>query len=690
MVSIAHRHTTQDSRGASPVAQMLMGQDGVFYTVSPDGAVTARMADGTMQILDREMFSPNLATLSGPMGLHLRQIDGQDMLLAHGQAGVLYGWAVAENGALGQMTRWTLPEDLVALDAAFVSHDGRLHAYTTGRGTSGVDAWTFGADGTLRPVQSVTLDASGARDGGEAILGNDIFALHAVTLGGVPHLLAASVGDGTISTLRVEAGGEMTLVAQTGLRETLPIATPTQLETVTLAGQTYVLVGAAGTSSVSVLRVKDSGGLVPTDQVGDELTTRFQGVAVLKTVTLDDRAYVVAGGADDGLTLMELLPGGRLMHRATLADDLQMALTNPSALSVTARDGGIDLHVTGAHTADVTLLRVELGAAGLRADASMQGGALTGGLANDTLTGGTGNDQLRGGAGDDVLIDGAGQDDLEGGEGADVFVLVQDGANDRIVDFELGVDRLDLSQMGHFYTLDALDIRPLNTGIRLFLNGERLDILSKDRQPIDLGDLTIEDFRQLWHIDVAPEVPQPLTLAGTMDADTLVGGRGNDVLQGGQVDVAFDAVSAQVLRLYEATLGRAPDPSGHWNWITRISTGETSVTEAATRFIASQEFQARFGDTDTQAFVTLLYANVLGRTPDATGLASWSAQLTSENMTRADVVIGFMQSAEFQQKTEADALALSREGLMADWSDDVFRLYRATLDRTPDLGGLIG
>jgi Ca2+-binding RTX toxin-like protein len=103
------------------------------------------------------------------------------------------------------------------------------------------------------------------------------------------------------------------------------------------------------------------------------------------------------------------------------------------------------------------------------ADVINGGGAadkLYGGLGNDELVGGSGVDRMYGNAGDDVLLGqggrdvlrgGAGKDTLngglradvlEGGAGADGFQFDQlDGYVDRIIDFEVGVDRLDLAPL---------------------------------------------------------------------------------------------------------------------------------------------------------------------------------------------------------------------------------------------------
>ncbi|PPD13685.1 MAG: hypothetical protein CTY25_15325 [Methylobacterium sp.] len=81
---------------------------------------------------------------------------------------------------------------------------------------------------------------------------------------------------------------------------------------------------------------------------------------------------------------------------------------------------------------------------------SLNGGAgrdiLLGGTGNDRLLGGSNDDVLDGGNGNDILNGGSGFDVLSGGFGADRFVFDTLGQTyDRISDFELGLDRIDLS-----------------------------------------------------------------------------------------------------------------------------------------------------------------------------------------------------------------------------------------------------
>ncbi|EPS7269024.1 TPA: type I secretion C-terminal target domain-containing protein [Vibrio cholerae] len=80
---------------------------------------------------------------------------------------------------------------------------------------------------------------------------------------------------------------------------------------------------------------------------------------------------------------------------------------------------------------------------------------------NDILFGGTGNDILIGGLGNDILIGGLGNDILTGGSGEDLFKWVDgdlDGSRDRITDFTIGQDKIDLSELftDETRTLDQL------------------------------------------------------------------------------------------------------------------------------------------------------------------------------------------------------------------------------------------
>jgi Ca2+-binding RTX toxin-like protein len=74
--------------------------------------------------------------------------------------------------------------------------------------------------------------------------------------------------------------------------------------------------------------------------------------------------------------------------------------------------------------------------------------------AADTLLGGSGIDSIFGGKGDDVIVGGSGKDYLVGGSGKDRFTFHRADSGpssidrDEVLDFEVGEDRMDLTQAG--------------------------------------------------------------------------------------------------------------------------------------------------------------------------------------------------------------------------------------------------
>jgi Ca2+-binding RTX toxin-like protein len=176
------------------------------------------------------------------------------------------------------------------------------------------------------------------------------------------------------------------------------------------------------------------------------------------------------------------------------------------------------------------------------------------------------------------------------------------------------------------------------------------------------------------------------TVVGPGVADTLT-----SIERIGFVDgtMYYDASSpaAQIERLYQAALGRTPDPGGLASWVTALKTGG-SLNQIAASFIGSAEFQARFPGVsqDSGALVTQLYANVLHRAPDSGGLAFWVGTLQNGGQTQAQVLVSFSESSENQGNT-AGSLA---DGVWVadEQAASVARLYYSALNRAPDAGGL--
>lgn len=96
--------------------------------------------------------------------------------------------------------------------------------------------------------------------------------------------------------------------------------------------------------------------------------------------------------------------------------------------------------------------------------------------------------------------------------------------------------------------------------------------------------------------------------------------------------------------LYLSALGRPADGGGRTYWVTTMAEG-LKYEHLGTLFYGSPEYVRRAGHTNA-SFVTSLYRNILGREPDAEGLAYWVGLLDGGQAAPADVANAFYRSIE--------------------------------------------
>lgn len=116
--------------------------------------------------------------------------------------------------------------------------------------------------------------------------------------------------------------------------------------------------------------------------------------------------------------------------------------------------------------------------------------AMLGGGGNDKLFGGTGVDALYGDGGSDTLAGGGGADKLSGGLGADTFVFAAHDGADRILDFDLARDRIDLTafDLGGF---GDVDIEDRGYGAHISVADVSVDLRGIDAADLDAGHFLI-------------------------------------------------------------------------------------------------------------------------------------------------------------------------------------------------------
>lgn len=352
--------------------------------------------------------------------------------------------------------------------------------------TDGIVRLDFTPDGDFTETTTTAGPAGTATE--------TITATTALELAGQTYLLTTSATQNNLTTWEVGIDGGLTAIDTIDAESGLWVSAPSAMDIAQVDGTSYVVLASAGSSTLSVMEIGIDGSLILRDHLVDNLETRFGGVTSLAVVTHDGRTYVIAGGADDGLSVFILLDGGRLVAVAHIADTTEMGLDNISAIAAVGSGDGIDIFVASSSEAGITQLHLDTGTAGITLTAMLTGGALAGTDGNDILQGHDGNDRITGGDGDDILRDGAGSDVMTGGTGADIFILSADGEVDTITNFTLGEDLIDLSHWPMLRDISQLTFTLREDGLEIHYGDEVLIIQSADGELIDYRELTNGDL----------------------------------------------------------------------------------------------------------------------------------------------------------------------------------------------------
>ena len=120
----------------------------------------------------------------------------------------------------------------------------------------------------------------------------------------------------------------------------------------------------------------------------------------------------------------------------------------------------------------------------------------------------------------------------------------------------------------------------------------------------------------------------------------------------GTTPAVHDPRVASLNRLYQAFLTRDGDGGGLTFWFDLLVRNQASLIDTATSFADSAEFEVTYGALGNEAFVDLVYENVLGRPGEPDGRAFWIA-LLEQGVTRGEVMLAFSESPEFVLKTDS-------------------------------------
>ncbi len=357
--------------------------------------------------------------------------------------------------------------------------------YTTAFGQPGIQVFKIEPNGQVNNIQN--------REDTNWLLLDDITVLHYATLHGRSTLLS---GGGLVSGMHVffvKGDGSLGVGRRVLPNEGEGFRAVTDIDTVQIDERVFAIVSAAGSDSLSVFRISKNLQIKPIDIERDTQITRFDNVQAVEVFGTDTRTFVLAGGADDGVSLFELTYRGKLVHLETFGDRFDITLGNVSSIEVRVAGETAYAYVGSSSEGGVTELVIDLA----RGGEDIRGGAtkdrLNGTSGDDVIWGMGKSDRLSGGSGDDRLIDGRGRDTLIGGNGADIFEFVSDGRSDFVLDFDPKVDRIDLSDTSANHISDVF-IGARKNGIVLKIDEEIIRLRDHDGASFDVTDFNADTF----------------------------------------------------------------------------------------------------------------------------------------------------------------------------------------------------
>ncbi|MEW7849964.1 DUF4347 domain-containing protein [Massilia aurea] len=522
--------------------------------------------------------------------------------------------------------------------------------------TGGLDAALFQIDavtGALRfastPSHSQPLDAGADNVYDVQVTATDAFGFDTqalavrvtarpttpVTPTEPPVTPPATVIDGVsvVNETRTNADGS------TSTAILIPVVQPDRAETVgnnTVADIPLVSVGGRVVLSTQVpqgVGVTISGTAAPVG-VNDALTNLIREIRGVTTDGSFDQTEMTGGGSG---FLASLPTNANLLVHTVAPTAAPGALANGQLVIQGVPAGtGQPLSALVIDTKGLpggsTISLQDVSFAAIVGSVTVRGGAgsqtVWGDSASQNIMLGDDDDVLHGGGGDDIVGSGGGNDRIFGDDGNDI---VFGGLGNDFVDGGAGIDRVQLVGSGR----DDYSAR--------FDNGQ---LVLTHRDGGADGVDTVANVEVLRFTDA--------------DADTSVRGT--------------------VERLYEAVRGGAADQATLGAMADAAAQG-VSLVEIAGRVLASGEAQQAAGSD--AAFLTALYANTFGRAIDASGLAYWSGALGGGQMSRAEVALSIVDSAEKL------AMPVTRDiDVGATDIGTLVRLYSALFDRSPDMGGI--
>ncbi len=462
---------------SSRIVQLAFVHDVLFSSTLYDGQITSWSLD-TLEEGDINSYLGSAVAGSMPV---LADV-GASLLTGGGSGNSLVLHSINPDGSLG-----------TSQNLGFGSNFGAVTTLEDG-GSTVVFA---GRDGGGRLTHFTVSSSGNISTPLEVVPNAPVDVLTTANVGGTPFLFTAATATNEVTVWNVDANDAPSEWVTVGADQGLWASQPTALATAPTGGETYLILAAAGSSSLTTFKIAANGNLEITDHLMDDLGTRFAGVSALTAIEHEGESYIIAGGRDDGVSLLQLLPTGRLLHLGLIADNSDAALSNPSGLAAKSSAGSISIYV--ASSTDVGLTELVF-------NTSNTGSTVMGTNASETING---TSQ------DDILIDLGGSDTLIGGAGADVFMFEQDDTLDTVADFELGQDTIDLSAWAGLRSSSQLFLTSTSTGLTITYGDEVIDVQTSNGAPLSETEFVALGLQISTRLSTTPQQG----LSGPLTAD---------------------------------------------------------------------------------------------------------------------------------------------------------------------------
>ena len=236
----------------------------VYAGSGADGglSVFALEPDGPARLIDQRGAGPDAGT-AGLAGLGVATVGGVETLVPAGRADDRIALhPLTDTGSVGPVQGFVgadLPGGLARIAVLPSGNGARI--YHTDRGGDGIGGLEL-APG-MAPRDLGTTDAT------------DVTTLAAARIDGHDFVFAASGSRNEVTSYRVWGSGELSEADTVSAEDGLYVSAPAALDVAVSGGITYLVLAAADTHSLSIVRVVPWGGLSVTDHLVDSGVTRF-------------------------------------------------------------------------------------------------------------------------------------------------------------------------------------------------------------------------------------------------------------------------------------------------------------------------------------------------------------------------------------------------------------------------------